>query len=102
MYKTVNPVVPVFKYHCQWGDDMAKILIVDDEQSILETLDMFLSEKGYQVYTAPTGKEGFALFCQEIHIVRFQFARVAVFGTPHHFHDLSRLSLGINITDIDL
>ncbi len=43
---------------------MAKILIVDDEQSILETLDMFLTERGYQVYTAPTGDEGFNLFCR--------------------------------------
>ena len=43
---------------------MAKILIVDDEQSILETLEMFLGEKGHEVYTASTGEKGFTLFCQ--------------------------------------
>ncbi len=43
---------------------MAKILIIDDEQSILETLEMFLGEKGYQIYTASTGNEGFTLFCR--------------------------------------
>ena len=41
---------------------MAKILVVDDEHSILESLEMFLSEKGHKVYTADTGEEGFALF----------------------------------------
>jgi DNA-binding NtrC family response regulator len=41
---------------------MAKILLIDDEHSILETLEMFLSEKGHSVYTAPTGSEGLALF----------------------------------------
>ncbi len=42
---------------------MAKILIVDDERSILETLEMFLSEKGHQTFKADTGARGFALFC---------------------------------------
>jgi len=42
---------------------MAKILVVDDERSILETLEMFLSEKGHQVFKADTGTKGFALFC---------------------------------------
>ena len=42
---------------------MAKILVVDDERSILETLEMFLSEKGHQAFKADTGAKGFALFC---------------------------------------
>jgi len=37
---------------------MAKILIVDDEHSILESLEMFLGEKGHTVYTADSGQEG--------------------------------------------
>lgn len=41
---------------------MAKILIIDDEASILESLDMFLSEKNHDVYQAETGSEGLALF----------------------------------------
>ena len=41
---------------------MAKILIVDDEYAILESLDMFLSEKGHHVLKAATADEGISLF----------------------------------------
>ena len=44
---------------------MAKILVVDDEHSILETLQMFLEEKGLQVFTADTGEKGLLIFEQE-------------------------------------
>jgi two-component system response regulator AtoC len=40
-----------------------KILLIDDEVSILETLEMFFTEKGHQVFKAETGEGGFALFC---------------------------------------
>jgi two-component system response regulator AtoC len=40
---------------------MAKILIVDDEPSILESLDMFLSEKGHEILQARTGSAGLEL-----------------------------------------
>ncbi len=43
---------------------MADILIVDDEPSILESLEMFLTEKGHSVYKAVTGKGGFELFIE--------------------------------------
>ncbi|MCX5811103.1 MAG: sigma-54 dependent transcriptional regulator [Proteobacteria bacterium] len=36
-----------------------KILIIDDEHSLLESLDMFLTEKGYTVQCATTAAEGF-------------------------------------------
>ncbi|NWF91732.1 MAG: sigma-54-dependent Fis family transcriptional regulator [Syntrophaceae bacterium] len=35
-----------------------RILIIDDERSLLETLEMFLTEKGYSVRCALSGKEG--------------------------------------------
>ena len=35
-----------------------KILIIDDQTAILESLSMFFSEKGYHVSTAEFGKEG--------------------------------------------
>jgi two-component system, NtrC family, response regulator AtoC len=35
-----------------------KILIIDDEQSLLESLEMFLSESGYRVESAATAREG--------------------------------------------
>ncbi len=41
---------------------MAKILIIDDESSILESLEMFLGEKGHHIYKAATGEEGLVLF----------------------------------------
>ena len=44
---------------------MAKILLIDDEQAILKTLNLFLSDKGHDVYIAQTGNEGLALFYQE-------------------------------------
>ncbi|MCP3953370.1 MAG: sigma-54-dependent Fis family transcriptional regulator [Desulfobacterales bacterium] len=40
---------------------MPKILVIDDEQSILETLDMFFSEKGHAVFRAATGEQGIKL-----------------------------------------
>ena len=44
---------------------MGKILIVDDERSILESLEMFLGEKGHSVYTASSGQEGLDVLHQE-------------------------------------
>lgn len=45
---------------------MAKILIIDDEPSILESLEMFLGEKGHQVFKADTGEEGNAVVLREM------------------------------------
>ncbi|MDZ7665640.1 MAG: hypothetical protein U5K27_10000 [Desulfotignum sp.] len=44
---------------------MTKILVIDDESSILETLRMFFEEKGLTVLTADTGTKGMALFEKE-------------------------------------
>ncbi|MFA5903568.1 MAG: sigma-54 dependent transcriptional regulator [Desulfobacula sp.] len=44
---------------------MANILIVDDEHSILETLQMFLEEKGFSVLTADTGGKALLIFEKE-------------------------------------
>lgn len=45
---------------------MATLLLIDDEQPILESLDMFFSEKGHTVYTALTAHDGLTMFadCQ--------------------------------------
>ncbi|MFH0784338.1 MAG: sigma-54 dependent transcriptional regulator [Pseudomonadota bacterium] len=43
-----------------------KILLIDDEVSILETLEMFFTEKGGQVFKAETGEKGFSLFCEHM------------------------------------
>ena len=49
---------------------MARILIIDDEPSILESLNMFLTEKGHRVVTAETGTTGLALFLKKsFHVV---------------------------------
>lgn len=39
---------------------MIKILIIDDDHSIRETLEMFLREKGYDVATSEDGEKGLA------------------------------------------
>ena len=38
---------------------MADILIVDDEQPIRESIEMFMVEKGHRVFTAATAKSGY-------------------------------------------
>ncbi|MGD9209681.1 MAG: sigma-54 dependent transcriptional regulator [Desulfobacteraceae bacterium] len=41
---------------------MAKVLIIDDEGPILESLEMFLTEKDYDVRTAASAKQGMIAF----------------------------------------
>ncbi|MFH1058971.1 MAG: sigma-54 dependent transcriptional regulator [Pseudomonadota bacterium] len=43
---------------------MKRILIVEDDDSLRESLEMFLKEKGYQVWAAGSGGEGLALWAQ--------------------------------------
>ncbi len=42
-----------------------KILVVDDELSIVEVLRALLKREGYEVYTAPAGEEGLELLREE-------------------------------------
>ena len=42
-----------------------KVLIVDDQAAILESLSMFFLEKGYETLTADDGKEGLEKFESE-------------------------------------
>jgi two-component system, NtrC family, response regulator AtoC len=44
---------------------MAKILVIDDDSSIRETLDLYLTEEGYTVETAATGTDGLNKFNQK-------------------------------------
>ena len=44
---------------------MASILVIDDDASIVETLDLYLTEEGYQVRTALTGTDGLNAYVQE-------------------------------------
>ncbi len=37
---------------------MAKILVIDDDKSISESLDLYLTEEGHEVFTANTGTDG--------------------------------------------
>ena len=43
---------------------MASILVIDDDASIRETLDLYLTEEGYKVETASTGTEGLNIYVQ--------------------------------------
>jgi two-component system response regulator AtoC len=43
---------------------MASILVIDDDSSIRETLDLYLTEEGYKVETAATGTEGLNKYVQ--------------------------------------
>ncbi|MRR36836.1 sigma-54-dependent Fis family transcriptional regulator, partial [bacterium] len=44
---------------------MKKILVIDDDSSIRETLDLYLTEEGYTVETAATGTDGLNKFTQK-------------------------------------
>ena len=46
------------------SDTNDKILVVDDDTSLLETLDDFLSFEGYEVMTAADGEQGLALLAK--------------------------------------
>jgi len=41
---------------------MTKILVIDDDKSICESLNLYLSEEGYEVRTALSGEEGLKKF----------------------------------------
>jgi DNA-binding response OmpR family regulator len=41
------------------------VLVIDDEQIICDLLRTMLSSAGYKVITAPSGREGLALFCRQ-------------------------------------
>jgi len=43
---------------------MPKILVIDDDVSISETLDLYLTEEGYDVLTANTGTDGLNKYIQ--------------------------------------
>ena len=40
---------------------MTKILVIDDEQEILSLLNIFLTKKGFEVTTCPSGRQGLEL-----------------------------------------
>lgn len=43
---------------------MSKILVIDDDSSICETLELYLTEEGYDVTTAATGTDGLNRFVE--------------------------------------
>lgn len=45
---------------------MAKILVIDDDVSISETLELYLTEEGYDVVTANTGTDGLNQFIKSV------------------------------------
>ena len=44
---------------------MSKVLIIDDEKAILDSLSSILSDEGFQVFKAMDGREGLSLFVRE-------------------------------------
>jgi two-component system, NtrC family, response regulator AtoC len=45
---------------------MSKILVIDDDSSICETLELYLTEEGYDVYTVQTGTDGLNTYIQTV------------------------------------
>lgn len=50
---------------CPYKDDMATLLCIDDEVSILELRKLLLQQQGYEVCTADSGEKGLELFRKE-------------------------------------
>lgn len=44
---------------------VSKVLIIDDEKDIINTLSNILTDEGFEVFKATDGKEGFAIFERE-------------------------------------
>ena len=44
---------------------MVKILIVEDEEKILDVIEAYLKNAGYNVFTAYDGKEAISIFNNE-------------------------------------
>jgi len=45
---------------------MANILVIDDDRSIAETIDLYLTEEGHTVHTAATGTDGLNKFVETV------------------------------------
>ncbi|NNF98221.1 MAG: sigma-54-dependent Fis family transcriptional regulator [Desulfobacteraceae bacterium] len=80
---------------------MAKILIIDDENSILESLEMFLSEKGHWVENAACAEQGlrrFKNFRPEIVILDIRLPDMNGLEVLDRMVDLCELAKVIMIT----
>ncbi len=78
-----------------------KILIVDDERSLLESLEMFFSEKGYDVACATTAAEAIAeneLFAPDVVILDIRLPDKDGLEVLKGFHEGSKKNNVIMIT----
>ena len=80
---------------------MANILIIDDEHSILQALEIFLNRKGHRTYSAPNGTKGLALFsrhCPDIVILDIRLPDQDGLEILHHIRQKNCLAKVIMIT----
>ncbi|MDY7030831.1 MAG: sigma-54 dependent transcriptional regulator [Thermodesulfobacteriota bacterium] len=80
---------------------MAKILIVDDEPSMLEFLEIMLKKEGYNVTCSTSGKEAIDLCKKNLYdmvITDIKMPKVSGLDVLHHVKELSPETIVILIT----
>ncbi len=75
------------------GQDLTKILVIDDEVHICELLDEFLTLFGYEVATTSKGGTAFAIFEKEKPDIVFLDIRMPGFSGIDILRDLKRTGL---------
>ena len=86
---------------------MAKLLVVDDEQGIRESIRMFMSEKGHDINTASTIKEAITAFKEltpEVVILDIRLpdgSGLDALSRMHEFHPISKIIMITAFQDME-
>ncbi|HXC66307.1 MAG TPA: response regulator [Nitrospiraceae bacterium] len=84
---------------------MAKVLVIDDEEGIRDTLDTILRRKGYEVVLADGGRKGLELFRRErpeVVVLDFKMPEMDGMAVLQHLRDLNPGQPVIMLTGADI
>ncbi len=84
---------------------MAKVLVIDDEQGIRDTLDTILRRKGYDVVLADGGRKGLELFRHErpeVVVLDFNMPEMNGIAVLQHIRSLNSSQPVIILTGADI
>ena len=84
---------------------MAKVLVIDDEEGIRDTLDTILRRKGYDVVLAEGGRKGLELFRRErpeVVVLDFKMPEMDGMAVLQHLRHLTPGQPVIMLTGADI
>ena len=84
---------------------MAKVLVIDDEEGIRDTLDTILRRKGSEVVLADGGRKGLELFRRErpeVVVLDFKMPEMDGMAVLQHLRDLNPGQPVIMLTGADI